>query len=43
MATWAEYKLHPVVSAGLNKACSQIPEQYFNQTCMHTNAGKQTY
>jgi hypothetical protein len=40
---WAEHKKQPVIKAGLNKHCSNIPVFIYNSIQNHTNSAKQSH
>jgi hypothetical protein len=40
---WAEHKKQPVIKAGLNKHCSNIPVFIYNSIWNHTNLAEQSH
>jgi hypothetical protein len=42
MAFWAKHKLHPLIASGLNKHCSLIEKETYDEIRSHTNAVEQS-
>jgi hypothetical protein len=40
---WAEHKKQPIIKAGLNKHCSNIPAFIYDSIQNHTNSAKQSH
>jgi hypothetical protein len=40
---WAYHKKEKIIKAGLNKACSKIPEAFFDILRDHTNSVEQSH
>jgi hypothetical protein len=40
---WAEHKKQPVIKAGLNKSCSNIPATIYDSIRSHTNSAEQSH
>lgn len=40
---WAEHKRQPIIKAGLNKSCSNIPASIYDSIRNHTNSAEQSH